>query len=221
MNDEPRMSVSRRCTTAFLASCPASTSRRSISCKTSNAGPNRKPRRARSAWHPRVHFRCPTEIEVHQRDCTTYSRAALLSDAPLRTTNPLEHFLSRLERGAALVYQAGESRRRPLMLVFAPDEEVRFAEDSALEQAGFELPVPLAPASRRTAGLRLFSAAIMIHRRPTEKTVRTDRGRDGPRHAETRPPTPPTIGRHSRSARLDIDADHPARPRRTLRLSLR
>jgi hypothetical protein len=28
------------------------------------------------------------------------------------------------------------------MLVFAPDEEVRFAEDSALEEDGFELVVP-------------------------------------------------------------------------------
>jgi len=36
------------------------------------------------------------------------------------------------------------------------------------------------------------------YERPTGKTVGTDRGGDGRRYAETRPPTPPTIGRHCR-----------------------
>src|SRR6201989_2320242 len=52
--------------------------------------------------------------------------------------------------------------------------------------------------ARHAMDLRLTPSERGQARRPTGKTVRTDRGRDSHRHAETRPPTQPTIALHCR-----------------------
>src|SRR5271163_2104891 len=54
------------------------------------------------------------------------------------------------------------------------------------------------PSAAGGTAIRLTPTERGRARRPTGKTVGTGRGRDGRRYAATRPPTPPTIGRHCR-----------------------
>src|ERR1700722_10973263 len=78
----------------------------------------------------------------------------------------------------------------------APEPEVRIHLPPA------QSPLRTCPTRLRRGGFRVAGTITPSERgrarRPTEKRVRTDRGRDGRRYAETRPPTPPTIARHCR-----------------------